>query len=441
VTPQGPFPPRGGPDDPGEGGHERGSNREPNGGGDEIPGPRGWVPPEDRLWRHPSELSSANPGVPGPDASAGAAPVPGAAARAGGRRIWTGGLLGVGGAAVVLAGIVLLNTVIGSTSGQGPRGGGPSIKTTDTWVAGAWGRGNLPAPAGDAERAMVSLLISTPHGSVTGCGVAVAEGGLVATDADTLVGATSVTATTAGGRSVKATVVGLDVTSDIALLRVPVALPVPRLDTTGGALSVGRPAMVVSLTRAPGLRTGGGDPATINVNWSVGTVTGLGATVPHGTAAGMSGIVATASDVPVLAGDVLVEPSGAVAGVLDRSGSTTAGTVVFLPTWLVVGVTDELASAGRVHHGWLGISGHDAPPASGQTVPGGALVVSVNPSGAASGALRVGDVIVSVNGVPVRTMAQLRSALYVLEPGMPVALQVLRGGVEATVDLSLAASP
>jgi S1-C subfamily serine protease len=165
------------------------------------------------------------------------------------------------------------------------------------------------------------------------------------------------------------------------------------------------------------------------------------ATVQKGTAAGMSGITTTAPKVPTTSGDVLIEPGGAVAGLLDKDGTDSTTTTVFIPTWLVLGVTGELASTGTVHHGWLGISGRDAPAQGADSEPSGATVVGVNPAGAAVGLLRVGDVIVAMNGSPVRTMAQLRSSLYVLGPGTPVNLAIQRSGEQSTVALNLTASP
>jgi S1-C subfamily serine protease len=330
-------------------------------------------------------------------------------------------VLAAAAAAGVAVGVVLLNS------------GSPG-RTADTvsWVAGTWGRGSVPVSVAADERALVALEISGPTGVMSGCGVAVEDGGFVATAADGIAGATSIIATTADGRQVVASVIGIDAGSDIALLRVPERLPVPQFDTAADDLEAGGPAMLISLTTQAGQAL---------AQWSIGRVSTADATVDQGTAAGMSGIATTSPKVPTTSGDVLVEPSGAVVGLLDKGGTNSASTTVFIPTWLVLGVTGELASTGTVHHGWLGISGRDASAQSGDVESPGATVVGVNPAGAAVGLLRVGDVIVALNGSPVRSMAELRSNLYVLGPGTPVNLEIQRGGVKTNVELNLTASP
>ena len=65
-------------------------------------------------------------------------------------------------------------------------------------------------------------------------------------------------------------------------------------------------------------------------------------------------------------------------------------------------------------HGWLGVEGTDAPGGAGAKVAHGAA------GGPAAGRLQPGQVIVAVDALPVRTMAELRARLYVLPPGTAV---------------------
>ncbi len=69
-------------------------------------------------------------------------------------------------------------------------------------------------------------------------------------------------------------------------------------------------------------------------------------------------------------------------------------------------------------HGVLGVMGSDVGGG------GGAKVVSVSSGSPATGHLQVGEVIVAVNSLPVRTFAELRSRLYVLSPGSAVTVSV-----------------
>ena len=248
--------------------------------------------------------------------------------------------------------------------------------------------------------------------------------------------------------------VATDRGSDVALLRVAGDPPVAQFaDDTG----VGHHAMVLAM--ASRSRAGG----SITTMWSDGTVRSVGAAVTRGDAAGMAGIVAAAPSMPMLAGEILLQPDGRVLGILDTSGTPDGerATKVFLPAQLVVGVADDLAASGGIRHGWLDIEGENAARWSSSTtvtstvndattwpattaagwISGGALVLKVDPAGASTSVLRPGDVILSVDDRPVRSMAELRSRLYPMAPGTRVELGIFRDGVPMTVAVGLSAAP
>ncbi|HUC04073.1 MAG TPA: PDZ domain-containing protein, partial [Acidimicrobiales bacterium] len=131
-------------------------------------------------------------------------------------------------------------------------------------------------------------------------------------------------------------------------------------------------------------------------------------------------------------GDPLLDPSGAVIGLLYEQDGTVP---TYLPSQLILGVADDLRSEGKVLHGWLGVEGADAPSASG------AGVTAVVPDGPASGVLHPGDVITGIGSDPVRSMAELRERLYVLAPQTKVMLSVVNGSVTRLVEVTLSSSP
>jgi len=434
VTPQGPNPTGGGPQEP-EGAGETSGGPEPadDPSSDAL---NGWLPPEDRLWRHPSEVvasdgsSAGAPMVP-TDPGPGRAPWSGAG-RPHRRRAIASVLVATSAAAAVVVGVLLL-IESGSPGPPNPLAGAPP-STTALTTGGA-----VPPADQGARQAMVALETSTAGGRVAACAVAVAEGGLLATTADAVRGARSITAVTAGGQHERATVVATDAGSDLALLRVSSDLPVARFTDDGG-VAAGHPGIVMAV--APG--GSGARPL-----WSQGTVESVGATVEAGAASGMAAIDATAPGVPTMAGALLLDPAGDVIGILDTTGAGGPDhSTPFLPTELVLGVAGDLASSGKVNHGWLEVSGRDAVPASPSatttTVAGGlsgALVATVDPHGASAHVLKAGDVIVGADGAPVRTMAELRTRLYVLGPGTPVQLSLWRAGRPMAVEVDLSGSP
>lgn len=410
---------------------------------------RGWVPPDARLWRHPSELHAAS--APGAGADGWPGFQTGSPSDLSGRRRHSvaTALIASGAAAAVVAGVLLL---LAAGSVGGPTGSG----TTPTLAEATGCCRYVPAAARSALEAMVSLQVTRGSRVDQGCGVAVASGGLVATTLDAVVDARSIVAVTAGGRRERAVLVASDPNSDVAVLRVAGRLSTTRFAdriTTGE-----QAALVLAMTVVPPSRAAGGGATMM---WAASTVRSVGADITRGDASGMAGIDAAAPSMPTMAGEMLVQADGRVVGILD--GAASSPTVkVFLPAAFVVGVVRSLAASGRVRHGWLDVVGKDAgPEVSLGTGPsatgdggrastttnvvrhdaGGVLVVKVEVDGAAASVLRPGDVIMSVDDAPLRSMAELRTLLYLMKPGTRVDLGILREGVAMSVAVDLSASP
>jgi S1-C subfamily serine protease len=253
----------------------------------------------------------------------------------------------------------------------------------------------------------------------------VAEGGLVATTADLLAGAHKVVMVGPAGALEPAAVVATDTASDVALVTVPQDLPVaPFADDA--ALDGGSPDLMLSFVPAGG--------ASVALHCTTGAVTGVATAIASGPAGGMPSIDSSPAAPSVASGDPLLNASGDVVGILYDTNPGSAAPATFLPSQLVVGVADDLRSRNRVVHGWLGVAGSDAP--SG----GGAKVETVSADSPAQGKLAVGQVIVGVNAMPVRTMAELRARLYVLAPGAAVAVSVQQAAGTKVVDLTLGGS-
>jgi S1-C subfamily serine protease len=470
--PGGPDPFAEGPDDP-----ER--DDEMAMGGTDDGAPAGWVPPADRTWRHPSELGSAGGGrSPSFGALAGpaAAVPPWPRSYSPHHRVATVCVAAVAIMAVTVGSLLLVKT------GEGP---GTPRSTLQAAVAGSVTSSASCCTITDAviHRAapsVVSLSHETAPTATIGCGVVVAGAGLVATTADAVRDHRTLRVTTATGRRLRATVVAVDAGSDVALLSVPAMLEPARFadDTDVGP---GFPSAVL----VPGAAVH--DHA--DARWSSATVRSVGTAVPQGDGAGMAAIMVAGPSGPALTGQPLVDAEGDVIGLLDRSATATASGRLraYLPAPLVVGVARQLAMTGKVRHGWLGLEGEDATPSAtgstagaGATVPAstgpnatvptatgsarrsavtqgdagtittttatatgpaGAEVVGVEPGGPSARELRPGDVIVALDGRPVRSLAELRARLYVLPPGSRATVGAVRGGQTLTETVRLAATP
>jgi serine protease Do len=372
---------------------------------------RGWIDPDDRLWRHPSELAASGAGRAATAVFERSSPYR--------QRLML--VVGVAAAAAAVAWIVVLL----SPGSDRP----PSISTSEVAADSpmttlAANQRTVPAVAQAAGHAMVQLRADTSHGMVLLTGVAVAEGGLVATTADALSGLRSLTMVGPGGKLLPARLMGSDEDSDIALVTVPDDVPVATF-ADDVALSGGSPDLTLTLAGSSG-----GVPT---LRCEPGSVSAVGTPVSDGPAGGMPSIVSAIPSGVSEAGDPLLNSNGAVVGLLYSSQPTAAGpaTVTFLPSQLVLGVADDLRSTGKVTGGWLGVVGTTNPSTAG------ALVTGFKPASPAAGSLHPGEVIVGVNSMPVRTMAELRSRVYVLAPNAPATLSVLDGTAPKVVVVTL----
>jgi S1-C subfamily serine protease len=376
--------------------------------------------------------------------------------------------IGMAAAAVVIAGGIVLYQTSSGPSPVGPALGQTTAAPVSTLPVNA-----VPEIARRAATGFVTLRVTTADGTVRAGSVAVAPGGYVATTAAAVRGAKAVRATTATGATVAARVVGVDESSNLSVVKVGAAVSVPAF-VDDGSMAPGAATLTLSVAPpagpAPAISTGspGGGRSSAPTSrwvhpdvvlaaeswsvagrrtppagggaaapsWSAGDVSAVATPIGTGSEADLAGIVVieAGSGGAVPRGSVLVSTDGAVLGLLDRTNGERA---TYLPATFVADVASELMTEGAVHHGWLDVRAIDA------TGPGdtGALVTAVTPDGAAATSLRAHDVIVAVDGEPVRTMAELRSRLYVLPPGSPATLTVERDGAPMTVTVRLAPSP
>lgn len=392
---------------------------------------RGWLPPEDRLWRHPSELRAS---------SAASAPAASAGARRG-RPVnrWMAATVGVVGAAAVAS------VAVAVTRGPGPAAtpfATGAVAASDTSLAvgpaqSVSGTKTSAVSVGpdvvqivDAARASLVTLLAGGSGSPRATGIVLPGGYLVATAAASIGSATHFEVVSADGRRQTGQVVGTDARSGVAVVRVPNQLTAASFadePVTAHELAVAACMCGVS---APSSGTNQADVALEMVH-QVGTAATLDG--------GPTLVDAIESEMPAWPsswGTVLLDDQGQVLGILD--GERNVGSDVFgyfVPAPLAVGVADELAESHQVARGWLGVVCADA-------AGGGAQVTTVLPgSPAATAGLRPGDVVEAVDAHAVATLADLQARLYTSRPGTRLLLTLLRDDGVTTTSVTVQSSP
>jgi serine protease Do len=131
----------------------------------------------------------------------------------------------------------------------------------------------------------------------------------------------------------------------------------------------------------------------------------------------------------------IASPSGGNVGIAFAIPSETVKTVV-----------TELKEKGRVERGYLGAQiqpvTKDIAAGVGLDKAAGAIVAGLADDGPASGAgLKTGDVVLSVNGSPVKDARDLSRQIASLEPGSKANLQLWRDGARKDLTVTLGSLP
>jgi serine protease Do len=270
-----------------------------------------------------------------------------------------------------------------------------------------------------------------------GSGVVARADGVVITNHHVIDGATAVEVTLSDGRRTSASVVGGDPRTDIAVIR---------LDDVPDDL------VPIDFGRSETLRVG-------EVVLAVGNPFGVGQTVTMGivSALGRTGLGLTdyedfiqtdAAINPGNSGGALVDLHGRLIGINAAIRSESGGSegIGFaIPIDRARRIAESLLATGRVERGFLGVSMQPADPAVAASLgaPAAGVVVTdvVADSPASAAGFRPGDVIVELDGDPVRDLQRFRYEVASLGPGHPFAATVLRDGERLALSGTLGALP
>jgi S1-C subfamily serine protease len=168
---------------------------------------------------------------------------------------------------------------------------------------------------------------------------------------------------------------------------------------------------------------------------TTGVVASMGGWADDGSGVAKAGLITTSAPMPNGArGGALVDRSGRVVGILAGSPGGIDGGLA-TPVSVLRTVADQLANTGRASHGSLGVSASDT------TSPRGARVTQVfGGTGAAAAGIKVGDVIVRLDGAAIPDTAALVAAIRGRKPDDRVSLVVARARRHLEVTASLGAT-
>ncbi|MBW3614077.1 MAG: S1C family serine protease [Actinobacteria bacterium] len=379
------------------------------------------LPPDDRLWRHPSEVAGA---------AAGSRPS---------RWRWR---RGSGGPPMVT--VVALTACISALLSLGVLAvvGPLRTRVAVERVAAPVVAGAEVAPLHDVAAltdrmrpAITQVVAKGPAGERWGSGVIYRSDGMMLTAHRVIAGADSFRVLLHDGREVEGRLVGSDPDTEIAVVDLQGADYKPALLGSTAGLKVGQPAITI------GSPTGAATGPLVQV----GVVSAVGQQVGANGRNLVDMIQTDGAVAPGCTGGALVDARGAVIGIAAANATTEAGVIGFAtPIDVARAVAAELMNDGRVSRGWLGIEGDSlaGEAASAARLPGGAVVKTVKPGGPAETAgLVPTDIITAVEGQKVTSMPQLIVRLRSYRPGDTISLSVLRDGLARTVEVRLGRRP
>jgi serine protease Do len=265
-----------------------------------------------------------------------------------------------------------------------------------------------------------------------GSGFIVDPAGYIVTNNHVVDGAHKISITLDDGTSHPAKVIGRDAKTDLALLKIDAAKPLPYV-AFGDSDKERVGDWVIAV----------GNPFGLGGSVTAGIVSAHGRNINEGPYDDFLQIDAPIN--PGNSGGPLFNQSGQVIGIDTAIYSPNGGSVGIgfaIPSRIAEKVVASLKEHGSVERGWLGVQMQPLTPslskAVGRSADGGVLVADVlADSPAQKSGLRQGDVIVAFGGTPIKTPRDLALAVAETATGKSVPVTVWRDGHERQVDVTI----
>lgn len=310
---------------------------------------------------------------------------------------------------------------------------------------------NAPASTGNPLQELFGLPQRNSPARGSGSGVTITEDGYIVTNNHVVEHASQVEVVFPDRRTFRATIAGRDPATDLALIKVKSnGLPSVKMGNSD-SIEVGEWVLAI------------GYPFSLNTTVTAGIISAKGRSIgildrparqSNGEASEMASPVESfiqtdAAINPGNSGGALVNTSGELIGINAAIASLTgsyAGYGFAIPSNLVKKVIDDIREFGEVRRAYLGVT-FPAPATEEQyfrqqginpASVSGVLITGVQKGSAATEAgIQPGDVIQSVDGIPINSSAEFSERIARHRPGDEIRLGILRKGDAKTVTAKL----
>lgn len=338
--------------------------------------------------------------------------------------------------AIVLACLTLLFGGLGAAAVL-QNGGSDSERATVTLpvVNGA----TQETRAGQIYRQVQEGVVQLRTGNSSGTGFVVDKNGTIVTNAHVVDGATSVRVVFDDGeKSVDGKVLGSDVSSDLAVVKVDPA------DLPGKVVAL-------ALADSDDVKTGDevlaiGYPLGLDRTATSGIISGLGRQIKAQNGFSIDKVLQTDANInPGNSGGPLIDAKGRVIGVNSQIAATAAGGntgIGFaIPSNTVRTVIPQLVAGKTIARPYLGVSLADSEDDSGALVADVTAGAPGEQGGLKSGNADTADKITALDGKAVKSADELISELGTKAPGDVITLSVTRNGQPIEVKVTVGERP
>ena len=354
----------------------------------------------------------------------------------------------VAGLAIAFVLLYLFPGLYPTRDGNAGRGGGEGVFSYSEAVAGV-----APAVvnvyATHVERRAVHPLFHDPlfrrffgprvpagrRNNNLGSGVIMDDRGYLLTNAHVIANADEIRITLYDGRQSRAQVVGVDSDTDLAVLKTDLdnLHAAPYSDSNG--VKVGDVVLAI------------GNPYDFGQTVTQGIVSATGRNRVGITT--FEDFIQTDADInPGNSGGALVSARGNLVGIntaIISSSGGSQGIGLAIPVDLALDVMDQIIEHGHVIRGWVGIEAQILPQDIIDAMDleqGGILIVAVLKGSPADRAgIAPGDIMTSINGMPLFSPQYTINVISRIEPGELINAEILRGWETHTVNVRVAERP
>jgi len=267
-----------------------------------------------------------------------------------------------------------------------------------------------------------------------GSGFLVRPDGVILTNAHVVANASDVVVSLTDEREFAGRVLGVDPVSDVAVVKIA-GRDMP-------TIPIGNPAEAQPGDWVLAI----GAPFGFENSVTVGVVSAKGRSLPND-----SGVPFIQTDVPINPGNSggpLFNLAGQVIGINSQIYSNTGafqGMSFSIPIDVAMKIAEQLIQRGKVDRGHLGVTMQDVTPALaeafGLPAARGALIDEVEPEGPAQRAgLKVGDVVVAINGIRLLYAFDLPQKVGEIAPGSRATLDIVRDRQPLRLEATLTAA-